>query len=50
LLFNFNFFSFLGFGGGKVSHSLVSDMGEIIQEEPAGGSASKPSFTGSTKV
>jgi hypothetical protein len=33
-----------------VSHSLMSDMGEIVQEEPAGGSTSKPSFTSSTKV
>lgn len=40
---------FGGFGGGKVSHSLMSDMGEIVQEEPAGGSTSKPSFTSSTK-
>ncbi len=33
-----------------MSHSLMSDMGEIVQEEPAGGSTSKPSFTSSTKV
>jgi hypothetical protein len=44
-----NFCSGFG-GGGKVSHSLMSDMGEIVQEEPAGGSTSKPSFTSSTKV
>lgn len=40
---------FGGFGGGKVSHSLLSDMGEIVQEEPAGGSTSKASFSGTTK-
>jgi hypothetical protein len=47
--FRQNFYSGFG-GGGKVSHSLMSDMGEIVQEEPAGGSTSKPSFTSSTKV
>jgi hypothetical protein len=51
VLFCFRQYLCSGFGGGgKVSHSLMSDMGEIVQEEPAGGSTSKPSFTSSTKV
>ena len=36
-----------GFGGGAKSHSLVSDMGVITQEEPS--NARKPSFQTSTK-
>jgi ADP-ribosylation factor GTPase-activating protein 2/3 len=38
---------FGGFGGGAKSHSLMSDMGIIKQEEPA--NAKKPSFQTSTK-
>jgi len=38
---------FGGFGGGAKSHSLVSDMGVITQEEPS--NARKPSFQTSTK-
>lgn len=43
----------MGFGGGlgvgAKSHSLVSDMGVIQQEEPSGGAAKKTQFQTSTK-
>jgi len=40
---------FSGFGGGSKSHSLVSDMGEIVQEEPKGSKPSASRFGGTSK-
>ena len=44
----------MGFGnggafGGAKSHSLISDIGMILQEEPSASSTRKPKFQGSTK-
>jgi len=38
-----------GLGSGSKSHSLVSDMGVITQEEPSSDTARKPQFQASTK-